>query len=286
MANDFLTATLIANRGLATLYNNIVLAGLVSRDFDSSFDGKSGDVVNVRTPAVFEADEYDRDDGLNVQAVEEGSVPVTLNKVADVSVGVTSEELSLDIDNFAEQVMNPAMEAIAQKVDQDIAAALTDGSTAPAGGTPAETVVNARTALSENKVPNSDRYCVWSPDAAGELLKDELFVRADASGSTDGLIEASIGRKLGFDHFESHTLASNGVAFHRTAVTLASRTLSIPLGKTGDQAAVANYKGLGLRVVRDYDIDQKQDVISVDFLYGVAILDSDRAVNVTLGSGS
>ncbi len=40
MANRFITTHVIAARGLATLYNTIVLAGLVWRDFDADFRGK------------------------------------------------------------------------------------------------------------------------------------------------------------------------------------------------------------------------------------------------------
>lgn len=283
MSNSLITPELIARRGLATLYNSTVLAGLVYRDYDPDFSGAQGDTVQVRTPAVFEASEYDRESGIDVQDISESSTPVVLDKVADVSFAVTSEELTLDIDNFAERVMAPAMEAIAQKVDADIADALQGVSTTPvSGSSSSEWVINARTALSENKVPTLDRYGVWSPWATGELLKDPLFISAEKRGDTDGLIEASVGRKLGLDNYESQNIGSvAGVAFHRSGVALVSRTLALPLGKTGDQAAVANYKGLGVRVVRDYDISAKQDIVSVDFCYGVKVLDENRIVPVT-----
>ena len=114
--------------------------------------------------------------------------------------------------------------------------------------------------------------------------------------ATDALREASLGRKFGFDNYESQVLgygsgdkgAADGVAFHRDAVSLVSRTLAMPMGVGAGQAAVANYKGLGLRVVKDYDISLKQDVISVDFLCGVLSHD-DRvagAVELDLVIGS
>ena len=37
-------------------------------------------------------------------------------------------------------------------------------------------------------------------------------------------------------------------------------------------------RGFGLRVVVDYDMDKKQDVVSVDCLYGVKTIDPNRAV--------
>jgi hypothetical protein len=69
-----------------------------------------------------------------------------------------------------------------------------------------------------------------------------------------------------------------GVAFHETAFALVFRPLELPRGAA--QASVASYKGFGLRVVIDYDIDKKQDVVSVDCLYGVKTIDPNRAVLV------
>jgi hypothetical protein len=69
-----------------------------------------------------------------------------------------------------------------------------------------------------------------------------------------------------------------GVAFHRTAFCLVTRPLVLPQGAAN--AVVANYKGFSLRVVMDYDIDLKQDVVSIDTLYGTKTLDANRAVLV------
>ncbi|MFC7582438.1 P22 phage major capsid protein family protein [Nonomuraea antimicrobica] len=49
-------------------------------------------------------------------------------------------------------------------------------------------------------------------------------------------------------------------------------------------AHVESYRGFGLRVVMDYDISKKQDVISIDTLYGVKCLDPNRAVLITTGA--
>ena len=46
MANTFITPTVIAKTALAVLYNNAVLAGLVWRDFDSDFTGKTFEFID------------------------------------------------------------------------------------------------------------------------------------------------------------------------------------------------------------------------------------------------
>lgn len=317
MPNTFLTMTQIANRALATLYNTTVLSALVHRDYDPAFAGKQGDTVNVRVPIIFNATEFDRAQGIQIQDGTEERFPVRLDKIADVSFAVTSEDMTLVIDDFAERLLNPAMEAISQKVDGDLAAELAAAANQVASGDPdadyverqtgggvvsgpnfathpAQVLIPARTRLGRNKLPTLNRYAVYSPEGAGKMLEDPIMHEADKRGDTDGLIEGALGRKFGFDNYESQVLGfgpgvagqADGVAFHRDAITLASRTLEKPLGKIGAQAAIASYKGLGLRVVYDYDIRYKQTVVSVDFLYGVRAVRPQGAVELELQQGS
>jgi hypothetical protein len=319
MPNTFITPSVIAQRALATLYNNAVIASLVYRDYDSDFSGKQGDTVTVRVPVVFAANQFDRSVGIVIQNATEDRFPITLDKLADVSFSVSSEEMLLDIDDFAGRLLTPAMEAINQKIDADLADALITASQQAAasgstdyvarqkgGGTvssadpvePLKALVAARVKLGRGKLPTLNRSAVLSPEGAGEALTGTLIVQANQRGDTDGLIDASIGRKFGFDTYESQVLgdvltgtgrhSADGVAFHRDAVALASRTLEIPLGKmdsNGDSvgAAIAQYKGMGLRVVYDYDVNKKQDVVSLDLLYGVRAVRPQGAVELDLG---
>lgn len=302
MANDFITPSVIARTALATLYNTALLAPLVWRDFDPDFAGKQGDTVNVRKPAVFTAEEFSRNAGITLQNIDEDSTTVALDKIADVSFAVTSEELLLEINSFDEQILSPASEAIAQKIDGDLAEKLVDAAEGSGGGgtvngtqtTPHTALIDARTVLTRQKLPLSQRYGVFSPEATGALLKDDLFKGAEKSGTTDAQVEASIGRKFGIDTFESQVFGygpgdrgqADGVVFHRHAVVLASRALQAPNGVASNQVALANYKGLSLRTVMSYDVTKKQDVCSVDLLYGITTLRANAAVQVNLGFGS
>ncbi|HEY0644836.1 MAG TPA: P22 phage major capsid protein family protein [Nocardioides sp.] len=314
MPNEFITPEVIAARALATLYNNTVLLPLVHRDFQDDFSGKQGDTVTVRVPLVFEAKEYDRDTGIEIQDATQDRFPVSLDKIVDVSFEVTSEEMLLEIDDFDETLLSPAMEAISQKVDFDlatelVAAARQNGNPSgdyvqkqDGGGVvesadpdhPAKVLIAARTVLGRAKMPLLNRRAVVSPEGAGELLGDALLHEADKRGDTDGLIEAAIGRKFGFDSYETQVLgegatdvgAVDGLGFHRDAVTIATRLLPQPLGKRDGTAASKSYKGLGLRVVYGYDMDRKSDVVSIDTLYGTRAVRPQGCVELDLGQGS
>lgn len=297
MANSFLTPDVIARAALANLYETTVMAGLVHRDYEPEFMARVGDTVTVRKPATFTAKEFARPAGIEIQDATEGSVDVTLNHFADVSFAVTSEDLTLNIQDFSAQLLNPAMEAIAQKIDRDLLA-LRDDVTAEVGiedaGPPAlaawndpRVLVDAGRTLTQAKVPLTERRAVVGPIIGAEWMKDPLFHEADRRGDTDGLIDAAVGRKFGFDNYMTQNIAvptpgpgisttEVGVAFHRTAFALVMRPLELPQGAAN--AAIESYKGFALRVVRDYDIKLKQDVVSIDCLYGTKTLDANRAV--------
>ncbi|QJD53955.1 major capsid protein [Streptomyces phage Galactica] len=303
MANTFLTPDVIARAALATLYETTVMSNLVYRDYEQEFQNV-GDTITIRKPTTFTAQEYNRASGITVQNATETGVPLTLNHFADVSFAVTSEDLTLNILDFGEQLLNPAMEAITQKIDRDLIAQSTadvtqevgvvSGTNPPLPGANEyawdnpRVLIDAGRVLTQRNVPPTGRRAVIGPITQAAWLGDDLFNRADARGDTEGLREANLGRRVfGFDPYvtqnatppstttgESSTEV--GLAFHQTAIALAFRPLALPRG--AQNAAIANYKGFGLRVVYDYDIDKKQDVVSIDCLYGIKVVDPNRAV--------
>lgn len=304
MANEFLTPTVIARTALATLYNTIVLAQLVWRDFDNEFQ-KVGRTVNIRKPAVFESEKFDRNKGTQAQEINEDEVAVTLDTIRNVTVAVTDEEMTLDIISFQEQVLNPMMESIAQDMDADLAEKLVEMArsagqiatitTNQEGHLAANTAYNkVREVLTRNKFPKSQRYAGISPEGTSSVLSDKLLVAANESGTTDALREAEIGRIYGIDSYETQEFGdgegdkgeADGVAFHKTAVTLATRPLVEPKGVASNQVSVESFKSLSLRTVYQYNGHLKQDEVSVDTLYGIAVTRETGAVELDFGQGS
>lgn len=120
MANTLLTIGMITRRALMTLENNLVTTKYVTREYDDQFavaGAKIGNVLNVRKPPRFV-----RTDGqaLQLQDVTETSTPVTLTTQAQRSFAFTSQEQALDIDDYNERFLEPAMASMANQVDYDI----------------------------------------------------------------------------------------------------------------------------------------------------------------------
>ena len=285
MANTILTPDIIAREALMVLRNNAVMANLVHRDYSDEFVGAKGDTITVRKPTTFVANEFTGE--IEVQTIEESGVPVVMDKHLDVSFAVTSKEMTLDIADFSKQLLVPAMQAFADKVDKYLLALETEtpyrvshgeGAIAPAD------LIEARKCLSMNAAPLADRRFVVGAKAEADLLSNELFVSAEKVGDAGtALREASLGRKFGMDIYvdqNADTVQSDyapSIAFHKNAMALVTRPLALPNGAA--KAAIVNYDGFGLRVVYGYDIAKKVDTISIDMLCGVAMLD-DKLIAV------
>jgi hypothetical protein len=303
MANVFITPDVVAARGIATLYNTMVLAALVSQDFNAEFNGKVGDTITVRKPATFTAATFNTTSRTTTwQDVTEDSIDVTLDTIKHVPVHVTDEQMTLEINDFSSQILTPAMEALAQAIDGALAEKLVDTAEGAGGGGTASisssdatnAFIDARTTLSRNKMPVMDRYAVLSPEGWGATLKTARIIEVDKSGATDALRNSIIGRIVGFTTYESQVFGygandagqADGVAFHKSAVIAVIRPLNKPRGVPAENAAVQNYKGLSLRVIYSYDEQAKQDQMVCDIMYGLGVAYPQGVVQLNMGQGS
>lgn len=278
MPNNFLTPDIIAREAMMVLRNNAVMANLVHRDYSSEFVGKVGDTITIRKPASFVANEFTGE--IIVQDANEEGVPVKMDKLLDVSFAVTSAQLTMDIEDFSRQLLVPAMQAFLDKIDSYLLALQSDiTNRVPATDVIQNDIVDARKFLTKAAAPLTERRFVYSSDTEATLLKTDLFTHADKVGDEGtALREASLGRKFGMDFYvdqNADTAGVDGIAFHKNAFALVTRSLVLPQGAA--KSAIVDFDGFGLRVVQDYDINKKTDTISIDMLCGVTTLDKNLA---------
>jgi hypothetical protein len=119
MANNILTPTMITRKAAAILHQKLNFVGNCNTQYDSRFaqDGaKIGDTLNVRMPP-----KYNVRTGRTYSAQDhvERSTPFTINSQYGVDVSFTSKELTLDLDDFADRIINPAMAQLAAKIEGD-----------------------------------------------------------------------------------------------------------------------------------------------------------------------
>lgn len=224
MPNQLLTPNIIAKESLMVLENNMVLGNLIHKDFSQEF-ANVGDTITVRKPTTFVVNEFDGT-SITIQDATETGVPVKMDKHLDLSFKVTSKDLSLNISDFSQQFISPAMRAFAQEVDSRIAGLYVDVPyiTGTAGTAPASVgaITGIRKVMNDNKVPLAGRNLILDTAADAKLLEVENFSAVDKSGTSQALQEAQLGRKFGFDIYMDQNIKkhSKGSLTAGTALAL------------------------------------------------------------------
>lgn len=279
MSNTILTTEVIAGEAVDVLRANAVLPNLVHRSFEPEFVAGRGDTINARKPASFVAKDYTN--SITVQDVTETKIPVVMNGHKDISIAITSKELTMSIEDFSAEILTPAMQAFVDAMDAQLVKDMVAGAKKTISATTTAVtqanIVDARAAITKAKAPLTERSFVFGTDIEADLLNTELFVNADKVGD-DGtaLREASLGRKFGMDCYcdQNCDVKANechGIVFHKNAVALVTAPLALPNGAA--KATVFDFEGFSIRVVYGYDMAKKTDTISLDMLFGTKVLD-------------
>lgn len=330
MASTYLKATVIGRAMIDLLLRELVVARTVWTDAVSSaeWEGAFGDTVTIRVPAkrtartrVLRAGTAITNDDSN-----EFGVPITLDTDVYNGASITDEQLTLDIVDFARQVLQPQIRAVAEGVEDAIAGQIVGATyetdhTIDADSSDFLTssardwykIANrARRILNESHVPMAGRTLLVGTAIEEEILNTERLIRNDSIGgpATSALQEASIGRIAGFTVLTSTAIPdTDAYAYHRTAFVLGTKAPAIPrgaafaqgvsLGQAEQMGAQSGISGVNARWLMDYDYSNTTDRSLVDVYLGTAQVgdpeniddpDSDlilqRAVRVSGGGTS
>lgn len=119
MANTYLTIGMITREAAMVLENSIKVVGQINKEWSKEFavDGaKIGNVVNVRKPPRYLGRSGQ---ALQIEDITESSVPLTLTTQFGVDMAYTTADKLLSIDDFSKRIVQPAIKAIANRVDFD-----------------------------------------------------------------------------------------------------------------------------------------------------------------------
>lgn len=234
MGNTILTPSIIANEALMVLKENLVMANLVHRDYDKEFVS-IGDTITVRKPAKFVAKNFTG--RIEEQDISEGKVDVKMDRFRDVSIPVTSKEMTLDIKDFSKQVLEPAMRAIAVAIDADlIATGVQDAVTTVATGKdekkPIKDIAQLGAYLDMFKAPVTDRRLVLNPMHKVDYVTDDNMTNVSAAGSSEALRNASLGHLFGFDTYMTQNAPYSAAAILGKAGTAKTYKVTAEKGKS------------------------------------------------------
>ena len=237
------------------LESNLTMANLVHRDYSKEFV-KVGDTITVRKPAKFVAKNFIGE--VEEQDISEGSVPVKMDRYRDVTVNVTSKEMTLDIKDFSEQVITPALSAIAQAVDIDLLTVGIEKAGSKVNVSSEPTIVdiaNVAKALDKKKAPrDNNRNLVLAVDTLYKYNTLDNFAKVCYKGDSEALKEAEIGKVYTMNTFMSQNAPENASATPGTATaykvtctkgttqfTVSNGTAATGTIKVGDKLIVNGY---------------------------------------------
>jgi hypothetical protein len=296
VANTYIKAAQIVQAAALLLQREIVLPRLVWTQPDANFQGALNDTVTLRVPAVLAA----RTRTLRAAAplvadtLTETSVPIVLDTHVYSLLNITDEELTLDIADFAAQVLAPQMRAVAEGMENAIVDALEGANEADTismdDAHPYDTLVDAGTILNDNNVPRNGRVLVMGSGIEAVILKSDKFSKVNESGTSDALRDATITRAAGFTLVGSNAVDPwTAYAMDQYAVAFANVAPALPAGATMKERV--STAGLALRYIRDYNPTNSTGPVDrslVDAFVGAASVEqggvNNRLVVITGGA--
>ena len=284
---------LVAADALPALQSNLVMGELVSRDFEASV-AQTGDTVNIPIPPAMTANNNAEGGNVVTQNPNLGNAQIVLNTHAEATFQIPDVTKVLATPSLLALYMQPAIIAIAEKIESDLLAlapTFTANTALGAYGTALTeaTVDAAETTLFKAKVKGL-KYLVCDGNAYADLRKITRFSEFHTAGEAGvrALIDGTVGRIKDFAVFRSQLVKQNGsspvqtnnLAFSRNAMALAIRRLPKPLPGTGAVAEYAELGGYSLRILMSYQPNTLAQQFTVDALYGCGKLRETDAVLV------
>jgi hypothetical protein len=275
VANTFIKAQKVVFAAIGVLEREITLVNLVWKDPGGSFRGALGDTSTLRAGTP-----------ITIDTLNETKVNVTLDTDVYKAIGVTDEELTLDIVDFGLQVLNPSMHAVGRGVEDALVARMNSATYDlevtfdPAD--PWKGLVAARIKLNKARVPAAQRFLAVGAGVEQALLTSDRISLVQNSGqiAAGALADATLGFLAGFQVVSHPALPDDiAIAAHKTAFAMSMQAPVIPSGASWGSSE--SYAGMALRALRDYDMPNTRDRLLIDTFVGTNIvrdhgtLDSD-----------
>jgi P22 coat protein - gene protein 5 len=244
--NTLLTISMITREALRILENNLAFTKRINRQYDDKFaieGAKIGYVVNARKPVKYIVS---TGQALQLQDSTETQVPVALTTQDHVDFQFSSADLKLSIDDFGDRFVQPAVSALANKIDynglqlykQVYNAVSTLDLTPPVTpiATPTQLLVYllAGVMLDNNAAPmDEQRHLVITPKMQAYIVDalKTLFQQANAISSQ--YMKGQMGTAGGFQWSMDQNCPTHVSGIYTTTGTVAAGLSGASIASTG-----------------------------------------------------
>ena len=280
--------TIIANETLGALKNYLQLGRTVAKDSELT-TSEVGKIIQVPKRGALSANQKNESSDVTVQQPTGTSTNVTLNQHWEVTFA--EEDFTRVLQQPGSTLpgyVEDAVIALAEKIETVLAQLHPSVvHTITAASPPVLGDMNkVREKMVNNKVPLlATKFAYLHPSVVTALLNVGAFSNPQFAENNRPLFEGAIARLYGMDIFEGQLVQATGspVAYHsliytRNALVLASRPLPQIDPSLGVQSAVVqDDNGIALRLIRSYNASKLATQVTLDVLFGAAVLD-DRLV--------
>lgn len=290
MSNTILTIDHITREGMAVLKNSLAFSRGVRREFDDKFaveGAKIGDSINIRKPARYLGR---TGTAMSTEDHVEEKVALTLDKQFGVDIEFTSKDLTLSIQDFSKNILEPAVATVANEIDKDGLAlySAVPNVVGVLGTVPTaiKTFAQANAKLSQNGAPvDRFRSANLEPMAEVEIIDSLKGLFQSSSEIKKQYEEGLMGRAAGLNWSMSQNVAShtngahggtplvNGASQTGSSLVTDGWTTSTAILKKGDIITLAGVNGLNPQ--NRASIGVRQFVVTAD-------VSSDGTGNATI----
>lgn len=254
--SDGFIPSIWAQEALPVLRNNLALAKVVAKDsdFGEGAFATVGQTLNIGYAGTFTAQDKTANTLLTASVPSGGtSAAVTLNKYKVVPFVVENIAQAQSNQNLMNRLLEPAIVALAEAVENDLFALSNSFSAASIGTIGSDmssaSVRSAQKQLNISKAPANDRYLVMSPKDLAALEADNTLQNY-FNFSAPGVVEdGSFGRSLyGFTPVMSQLVPQSSASHSVQTVTITGTSGSFTLTYKGQTTASIAYGASGATV--------------------------------------
>lgn len=201
-------------QGLLALRENAIMPRLVNRSYDGLAASK-GNVINIPIPSAIAARDVTPSVTYNSNVDFNPTVAVvTLDFWKEAPFQLSDSDMASVMDGTIPMQASEAIKSLGNAIDSYILGKHTGiyGYVGTAGTTPFNgsltVAANARKVLNQQLAPLSDRRAVIDPSAETNLLLNTQVLQFDQSGEQGGIINGTIGTKLGLDWYMDQNITT------------------------------------------------------------------------------
>jgi N4-gp56 family major capsid protein len=232
-------SSILGNIQAATIYSQPTI---VNRDYEREIT-QMGDTVHITSVVAPGVRAYTKNGTITWDTLSDADTSLVITQADYFAFKIDDIDKRQALPGFVAQATKETGQKLALTCDAFVATTIAAGvaaanklgaisidPTVPGGAY--DLIVQLRTVLAKANVPPAGWWAVVPPDLYALLLRDDRFIRVDASGTDAGLRNGLVGKAAGFTIYESTQVPAAAGAFTVLAGSPIATTLANQITET------------------------------------------------------